>query len=114
MEISNEWRDGCITALFKKGNRKSISNYRPVSLTCSLCKVIKQFIGDHTVDHMKKNMFFSPKQLGFISGRSTMLQLIHVLEKWTEILNNGGSLDCVYLDFMKAFDKVRHHRLLKN
>ena len=42
-----------------------------------------------------------------------MLQLIHVLEKWTEILDNGGSLDCVYLDFMKAFDKVPHHHLLK-
>ena len=55
---------------------------------------------------MKKNMFFSPKQFGFISGRSTVLQLIHVLEKWTEILDNGGSLDCVYLDYMKAFDSA--------
>ena len=95
MEIPNEWRDGCIT-LFKKGNRTSTSNYRPVSLTCILCKVKEQFIRDHTVDHMKNNMFFSQKQFGFISGRSTMLQLIHVLEKWTEILDNGGSLDCVF------------------
>ena len=83
MEIPNEWRDGCITALFKKGNRKSTSNYRPVSLTCILCKVMEQFIRDHIEDHMKKNMFFSPKQFGFILGRSTMLELIHVLEKWT-------------------------------
>ena len=74
---------------------------------------MEQFIRDHIVDHMKKNMLFSPKQFGFISGRSTMLQLIQVLEKWTEILDNGGSLDCVYLDFTKAFDKVPHHRLLK-
>ena len=96
MEIPNEWRDGCITALFKKSNRKSISNYRLVSLTCYLCKVMEQFIKDHIVDHMKKNMFFSSKQFGFISGRSTMLQLIHVLEKWTEILDNEDSLDCVF------------------
>ena len=74
---------------------------------------MEQFIRDHIVDDMKKNMLLSPKQFGFISRRSTMLQLIHVLEKWTEILDNGGSLGCVYLDFMKAFDKVPHHRLLK-
>jgi hypothetical protein len=34
--IPNEWREGCITALFKKGSRKMASNYRPVSLTCLL------------------------------------------------------------------------------
>jgi hypothetical protein len=28
--IPNEWREGCITALFKKGSRKMASNYRPV------------------------------------------------------------------------------------
>lgn len=60
---------------------------------------------------MRKNLLFSPKQFGIISGRSTTLQLLYVLDKWTEILDNGGNLDCVYLDFMKAFDKVPHHRL---
>ena len=41
MEIPDEWQDGCITALFKKSNRKSTSNYRPVSLICILCKVME-------------------------------------------------------------------------
>jgi hypothetical protein len=31
-----------------------------------------------------------------------------------EILDNGGSIDSVYMDFMKAFDKVPHKRLIKN
>jgi hypothetical protein len=42
--IPNEWKEGCITALFKKGSRKMASNYRPVSLTCILCKVLEKFI----------------------------------------------------------------------
>jgi len=62
---------------------------------------------------MKKNTLFSLKQFGFISGRSISLQLLHVLEEWTKILDDGGSLDCIYLDFMKAFDTVSHYRLLK-
>ena len=40
------------------------------------------------------------------------LQLIHVLDMWTEILDQGGTLDTIYCDFMKAFDKVPHKRLI--
>jgi hypothetical protein len=39
---------------------------------------------------------FSDKQFGFISGRSTTLQLLIVMEEWTEILDNGGTLDSIY------------------
>ena len=35
------------------------------------------------------------------------------MEEWTEILDNGGTLDSIYIDFMKAFDKVLHKRLLR-
>ena len=47
-----------------------------------------------------------------MAGRSTILQLLHVLAIWSEILDQGGSLDIIYIDFMKAFDKVPHKRLL--
>jgi hypothetical protein len=42
---------------------------------------------------MTKNKLFSKKQFGFISGRSTTLQLLKVMNEWTEILDNGGSTD---------------------
>jgi hypothetical protein len=62
---------------------------------------------------MTKNKLFSQKQFGFISGRSTTLQLLKVMNEWTEILDNGGIIDSVYMDFMKAFDKVPQKRLIK-
>ena len=61
---------------------------------------------------MSANKLFSNKQFGFISGRSTTLQLLKVMDEWTEILDKGGKIDSVYMDFMKAFDKVPHRRLL--
>ena len=51
---------------------------------------------------------FSKKQFGFTSGRSTVLQLLQVLDKWTEILDKCDCVDTIYCDFMKAFDKVPH------
>ena len=65
------------------------------------------------MNHMKKHNLFSNKQFGFLDRRSTVLQLLVVLDKWTRIIDEGGNIDCIYSDFKKAFDKVPHQRLLK-
>ena len=52
-------------------------------------------------------------QEDLISGRSTTLQLLHVFEKWTELIDQGSNIGVAYMDFMKAFDKVPHGRLMK-
>ena len=64
------------------------------------------------VTHMKSSNLFSDKQFGFISGRSTVLQLLHVLDKWTELIDKGHSSDVIYMDYQKAFDTVPHRRLV--
>ena len=42
-----------------------------------------------------------------------MLQLLIIVDKWTEILDNDGVIDVLYCDFQKAFDTVPHNRLLE-
>lgn len=112
MSLPKEWKHANITAIFKKGKKTSPSNYRPVSLTCIICKILESIIRDAIIKHMNDNNMFSPKQFGFLSKRSTVLQLIRVLDIWSEILEQGGSIDAIYMDFMKAFDKVPHRRLV--
>ncbi|VDI39322.1 Hypothetical predicted protein [Mytilus galloprovincialis] len=84
---------GQITALFKKGDRKLASNYRPVSLTSIICKIMEKLIRQGIVDHMNKYGLFSDRHFEFIGGRSTGLQRLKVLDHCTEILDNGGSSD---------------------
>ena len=110
--MSDSWRVGQITALFKKGDKKLASNYRPVSLTSIICKIMEKLIKKKIVDHFNRHNFFSNIQFGFIGGRSTALQLLVVLEHWTIILDKGGDIDAVFTDFMKAFDKAPHKRLI--
>ena len=64
------------------------------------------------MEHFVKNKLFTNKQFGFLKGRSTVTQLLQILDDWTETLESGGRIDVVYTDFEKAFDKVPHNRLL--
>lgn len=84
-----------------------------MSLTSTVCKILESILHDNIVHHMKSHNLFSDKQYGFIEGRSTVLQLIRVLDEWTEMLDNGSCVDVVYCDFMKAFDTVPHKRLVR-
>ena len=70
-------------------------------------------IRGNIIAHMNANGLISNTQFGFILRRSTILQLLHVVEEWTDILESGGTIDVCYMDFTKAFDKVPHRRLLE-
>ena len=111
-QLPIEWKHANVSAIHKKGSRTTPKNYRPVSLTSVICKILESIIRDEIIKHMDANKLFSPNQFGFLAGRSTVLQLLKVMDIWTKILDEGGCLDAIYCDFMKAFDKVPHNRLL--
>ena len=50
--------------------------------------------------------------MAFRSGRSCLTNLLDYLEYVTKNVDQGKPVDCIYLDFSKAFDKVPHERLL--
>jgi len=110
--VPQQWKRGNVSAIFKKGDKADPGNYRPVSLTSVVCKLLEKIIRGNLLDHMFKNDLVSDKQYGFLPGRSTTIQLLHVMDEWTKILDEGGQVDAIYMDFMKAFDKVPHKRLL--
>jgi hypothetical protein len=72
--VPKGWRIGQITELFKRGSKNSASNYRPVSLTSIICKLMEKLIRKRIIQHMDKFDLFSIKQFGFMGGRSTTLQ----------------------------------------
>ena len=80
MEVPADWRLAKITPLFKKGEKILAANYRPISLTCILCKILESFVRDHIISHMEVNGYFNERQFGFMTCRSTSLQMLKVLD----------------------------------
>ena len=111
-ELPKDWKMAYITGIFKKGSRHLPENYRPISLTSILCKIMEKFIRDNVVNHLLDLKLLSKKQYGFISGRSTTTQLLYYLDECLKKIASGNVVDSIYLDFSKAFDTVPHRRLL--
>ena len=107
-----EWKEANIIPLFKKGSRNKSVNYRPVSLTSVICKVLETIIRDHMMDFLIKHKLINPSQHGFLKARSCLTNLLCFFEEITKWADEGSPVDVIYLDFQKAFDKVPHQRLI--
>ena len=109
--LPQDWKNAFVSPIYKKGARNLAENYRPISLTSIPCKLMEKVVKDAVYNHLVKNNLLSKKQFGFISGRSTVTQLLNYLDKCADVVANGGVVDSIYFDFSKAFDTVPHKRL---
>ena len=107
-----EWKEANIIPLFKKGSRNKSDNYRPVSLTSVICKLLERLIKNHMLDFLVKHKLLNSSQHGFLKARSCLTNMLCFLEEITKWIDVGLPVDIIYLDFQKAFDKVPHQRLL--
>ena len=74
---------------------------------------MESIIRDSIVFHLTENKLINSSQHGFMSRKSCLTNLLEYLEVLTSLVDAGHSVDVIYLDFAKAFDKVPHQRLIK-
>ena len=110
--VPTSWKEANVTPIFKKGSKHEPSNYRPISLTSIVCKIMESIIKDNIMNHLTQHALINPTQHGFMPNKSCTTNLLEYLEYITSAVDEGKSVDIIYLDFAKAFDKVPHQRLL--
>ena len=110
--LPEDWRNANISPIFKKGDRHTAANYRPVSLTCVCCKMLEHIICRHIMNHLEHYKILTNLQHGFRSGHSCESQLIITLDDIMKQFDSKKQTDLAILDFSKAFDTVPHNKLL--
>jgi hypothetical protein len=111
-ELPSDWLNANVAPLFKKGDRSSPANYRPVSLTSITCKLLEHIIHHHIMNHMDYHNILYSKQHGFRKGLSCETQLAGLVDDLAKIVDSKGQADLIIMDFSKAFDTVPYKRLL--
>ena len=112
--VPSTWKEAAVVPIHKGGDRSLAKNYWPISLTSPIMKVLERIIRKELVDFLSDYNYFNPNQHGFRHGRSCLSALLDVYDNMMTSLSNNpkSSVDMIYLDYAKAFDKVDHRVVL--
>ena len=85
--LPDDWLTANITPVYKKGNRSTPLNYRPISLTTICCKVLEHIIYHHIMEHLLQYQIIYDYLNGFRQGYSAESQFVLLLKifymQWT-------------------------------
>ena len=107
-----DWISANVVPVHKKGDKQLTNNYRLISLTCIIVKVMERIIHRQLVHALGGHNLLNDCQFGFRRKSSTVTLLLRAVHDWAESLERRNSTHCLFLDLAKAFDSVSHPRLL--
>ena len=88
-----------------------VSNYRPISLTCTSCKIMESVIHNQLISYLHFHKLISDKQHGFLARKSTGTNLLSCFQDWQLSIKSRKLIDIIYIDFQKAFDSLVHSKI---
>ena len=110
-QLPSDWTRANITPIHKKGSKHLPNNYRPISLTCTVVKIMEHLIHQELSQFLSNNNKLITSQHGFRSKHSCQTQLLETVHHWANALDQRSSVHVIFLDFSKTFDTVPHLKL---
>jgi len=107
------FKKAVVIPIFKSGDKGLPENYRPISLTLSISKLLEKCIKVRLVNFLNKYKFFSDRQFGFREGMSTNDALFHITNYIYDNIDKSNYVIGVFLDIKKAFDTVSLDLLIR-
>ena len=110
--VPSELKKAVVTPIFKSNDKKSFSNYRPISVLPCFSKILEKLMYKRVVKFLDKHSILSENQYGFRKKRSTNLAIMELVTKISKAIDDKEYTMGVFLDLSKAFDTVNHNILL--
>ena len=106
-----EWSEGYIVPLHKKGSLNDVENYRGITLLSALGKLFTRVVNNRLSKWAENYFVLIEAQAGFRAGMSTVDDIFVMHGLISHILNQDQMLYCAFIDFTKAFDYVVRENL---
>ena len=108
-----DWAKAIVIPIHKKGNTEHMDNYRGVSLLSVVSKCYTSVLNARLYFWLEENAAITECQAGFRKNYSTVDQIFNLYAIVQKCLRKKGQkLYVAFVDFRKAFDSVRHDKLL--
>ncbi|MCP5019012.1 MAG: hypothetical protein GY938_27595, partial [Ketobacter sp.] len=92
-EVPEAWKLANVVPIFKKGDRSISANYRPVSLTSTVGKLLESIIARNIREHLEKYNLIRDSQHGFRNGYSCLTNLLSFFSEVYEALDKDKVYD---------------------
>ena len=99
---------GCITPIFKGGDKNKINNHRPVCSLSPLSKIIEKVIANRMTNYLEDHDILSKTQFGFRKNMGTESALLNYIDNIQNQLNDRKYSISIFMDLSKAFDVINH------
>lgn len=99
--VPSSYKEANVCPIYKKGDRSSASNYRPISLLNSESKLFERLVFKYLYNHLRDNYLLSALQSGFISGDSTVNQVTYHYDTFCQALDSGKEVRAVFVTSAK-------------
>jgi hypothetical protein len=114
--VPPQWKVGLITPVPKIPSPMSCSDFRPITVTPILSRllervVVKCFLYPVFINENSKHLFLD--QFAYRPTGSTTAAITALLHHISELLLTNPYVHVIALDFSKAFDTVRHSTLME-
>ena len=108
------WKKSNTVPVHKKEDKQIVDNHRPVSLLPILGKNFERVIFNSILEYLEENDLLCPNWSGFRPSDSCEYQLLSILHKIYKPFNFNAPKDVrgIFLDLLKAFDRVWHDELI--
>ena len=105
-KVPTLWKYSKVLPLFKKEDRLSKKNYRPVANLSPISKILERWIHEQLYKYFEDNELLHRNHHGFRKSRSTLTALLQLYERWVKSSENGELTGIILVDLSAAFDLV--------
>jgi len=109
----SNWKIAKVIAVHKKGDKKILKNYRPVSMLAVFGMILEKVVALQIEEFFESNGLLGKFQFGFRKYKSTISELLTLFDTLLEAKEMGKEVLIILYDLSAAFDTVPHQILIE-
>ena len=109
-KIPEQWTEGLIYPIYKKGDGLVCSNYRPITLLNIAYKIFAMLLNNRLTAIVESQL--EDYQMGFRPDRSTIDNIFIVKQVFEKCHEYNINLHNIFVDYTHAFDSVSREKII--